>query len=1856
MVTRSQSGEEPDHTLINQPPSTSQRTLRFDDPPRSPSEYVRTAAMAERRGQTAAPLPREEVLPVAGQTEPTGVEDRRYPHAKTVRPTTTLGATTTPLRVAEHDIEQRRATSPARSCVSVRSTGSTAARVRQAQFEAEERLALLRRKELELESERIRRKLAFDIEVIQETEEATERPTDKIKRVENWIQHSATLREDREARTTRVPERGEHVPDQTYYGRPRSPTPPRAPRTRGVEQLVDALEKLTRSRPPRQVYDLPVFSGNAYEWFAFKAAMDETTRMYNFSATENMARLRNCLRGEAREAVSAMLYTVESPEGVMQTLSQIFGRPEVLIDRTIEDLRRIPRPGTAASELNTFAVKVQNTVSVLKAIDRKGYLHNPMLTRDVLDKLSPHLRSRWCDYAEVHLEDQDVPEIIVLSRFLMSEANRALKYAYTSVTATGTRAATAAAATKTSTANKPRQRSVFATAENESEQIFQCVACKSNHSLPKCPKFRNMDIEEKWDLVRKEKLCFKCIASRHRRTNCKEKVCGYQNTCRRPHHILMHGDREPTSTSANQQAPKKEEMVTTTTAKSQTEVKLKVCPVTVSGPRGQAQVYALFDEGSTVSLLDEDIAQKIGAKGPLTPLNIRGVNMQQQDLKSQLVRFDIRGTNDQVSTIRARTIRNMQLTPQTVSTKLLRLDHLKDLDHNLCYEAGRPRLLIGSDNWELIVTRELRTGKRNEPAASRTRLGWVIHGTTPRASLKEDRHSVLHVVAHARDDKRLSELVEDHFKIDALGVALKPKVRETDERAVAIFNRTARRVDGRYEVGLPWKEDNPKMPTSYDTAWRRLQNLERKLDKSEELKVEYGKQIENLLSKGYAEPCVGDEQDSPKSWYLPHFPVTNINKPGRYRLVFDAAAQSRRLCLNDFLIEGPDLLQSLQTILFRFRERKVAVTADIQEMFLQVKIRREDQPAQMFLWRGNDREHPPRKYKMTSMIFGASSSPFLAHSVRNRNAEDHAMEHPEAARAITEAHYMDDYVDSYANEEEAAEIIAQVDKVHRKCGFKLRGWNSNSKLVLSTVPEDLRAQTTTQLLSSSNQSEKTLGLQWNSVRDTLGFNTSLNRVKKEVKQLDRFPTKREALSAVMSLYDPLGLLSCYSITGKILLQRLWREKIGWDEALPREFALEFMSWLKQMNVVSELHLPRCYDPDQEAVKKQLHVFVDASETAYAAAVFWRLEKEDGTANVVLVAAKAKVAPLRTQTIPRLELQAAVIGARLAATVQAGHRWTTDEVTYWTDSRTVQQWIRNDNVRYTPYVAHRLGEIADLTRPSQWKWIPTSLNVADLATRPNYVPASPRDRWFEGPSFLQDKKSSWPRFLEEEERRETEDVLHVEDQKTDGLPDIRRFSKFERLVRATAAVLLFIDKCRKQATSMEVRHLLQAERLWLTRSQNDCFQEELALMKKGKFLPRTSRLFRLDPVLSAGLLCVNGRIGAADVPTETKRPVILDGRHPFVKLLVQKEHQAAGHANRERVVNDLRQRYWILGLRPAVRATARNCAMCILRKTKPKTPVMGDLPPARLEPYCRPFTNTGVDYFGPLVVAVGRRHEKRWGALFTCLTTRAVHLEVVSSLSTDSAIMALRRMAARRGWPAVIYSDNATCFRSADTELRAAYAEWAPALREYGLQHRVSWRFIPPGAPNQGGAWERLVRSVKVALTAALNQKIPKEETLLTLLAEAEHSINARPLTHVSVEATDPEAITPNHLLLGGPSSLPLTGPCQLADRRAWRASQALADEFWRRWVREYLPTLVPRQGAAAGIPNIQEGDLVVVVDANLPRNTWPRGVVERVYPGPDGAVRSADVRTRGGIFRRPTTKLAILPVKGSAESAPGGSC
>lgn len=419
-------------------------------------------------------------------------------------------------------------------------------------------------------------------------------------------------------------------------------------------------------------------------------------------------------------------------------------------------------------------------------------------------------------------------------------------------------------------------------------------------------------------------------------------------------------------------------------------------------------------------------------------------------------------------------------------------------------------------------------------------------------------------------------------------------------------------------------------------------------------------------------------------------------------------------------------------------------------------------------------------------------------------------------------------------------------------------------------------------------------------------------------------------------------------------------------------------------------------------------------------------------------------------------------------------------------------------------------------------------------------------------------------------------------------NFKRFSKWSRLLRTVAYVVRFYDilknklkKCQieKELTQNE---FIMAENFILRQAQSEYFADEIRALKQEKGMSKSSSLYKLSPFLDENMvLRISGRIDNANtIQYETKHPAILPKYSLLTELLILYYHSKFHHANNETSVNETRQKYYIPQLRTIFKSVLKRCQMCKIRKAAPQTPQMAKLPRARLSAYTAPFTFTGLDYFGPISVVVNRHTEKRYGALFTCLTIRAIHIEIVHSLNTSSCIMAIRNFTARRETPREFFSDNGTNFVGADRELKQSLKEVdSNELVRNFTTSTTKWNFNPPAAPHMGGAWERMVRTVKSVLYRISEGKCPNDEVLRSMMSEIENIINSRPLTYIPIDSENEEALTPNHFLVGSSNGLK---PLALYDdtgvvlRQNYLSSQLFAEKFWKRWVAEFLPTLTCR--------------------------------------------------------------------------------
>ena len=1036
-----------------------------------------------------------------------------------------------------------------------------------------------------------------------------------------------------------------------------------------------------------------------------------------------------------------------------------------------------------------------------------------------------------------------------------------------------------------------------------------------------------------------------------------------------------------------------------------------------------------------MTMIDPSLIEQLEIKGEASQLFISTVNQREKREQGVKVSFKIASVNDQdpreIAVCGAWAVKDLTipLKHTSVRKRIGQWPHLRQVPFP---EVARNKVsvLIGTNVQEAFIPLEVKRGEPNEPFAIRSCLGWSILGGSFSCS---DKHqfNLNHVSC---EEISLSRQLEDFWRVESYGTekqSLKSMSVE-DHKAMKIIADTISKVDGHYQIGLLWKQEVPSLPFNRAAAEARLQHLKRRFSRDPGLEAKYRAVIDDYVIKGYARTLTPEEaaRKSNITWYLPHHPVFNVNKPHKCRVVFDAAAKFNGTSLNDQLYQGPDLANSLTGVLIRFRQDKVAFIADLEAMFHQVKVLPKDADALRFLWWGGSLNNPPDEYQMLVHIFGATSSPCCANrSVRQTADDNEDRFSPEVINIVRRNFYVDDVLKSVPNEESAIRLAEQLIQLMREGGFHLTKFASNSRKLLSILPEEERANPALNLDLDQLPIGRALGLHWDADSDTLLF---------KVVPTNKPPTKRGILSMVSSLFDPLGFVSPFILPVKVLLQELWRMGIQWDERVPEPLLTQWHRWVESLPFVAKIKIPRCFrNPFHASITNiQLHYFSDACNHGYAAVSYLRLVDDQGNVHCAFVIGKTRNTPLKQWSVPRLELQAAVVSTRLHVLIHNELDLPVHSVTFWSDSLTVLQYITNEKRRFKPFIANRVTEIHDVSAPEQWRHVPTSLNPADEGSRGMEIHSfKPNCRWLSGPKFLLQSEEHCPvRKIgkipdDDKEIRLESHVALISDGSSLDL-FLRRCSSWSRLQTLMAWLLRFIDYIKDKNAPLKLRGISIEETRNSTQKivqlvQRQYFPEEIESLSSGREVKGHSRLVNLSPVLVEGILRVGGRIRHAPIPLDAIHPMLLPKDHPISSIIVRHYHESLGHAGREHVLSAIRQRFWILKARSLVRQILRKCLNCRKRNEAPMQQLMADLPKERLIPYEPPFTYTGVDFFGPFHVKRGRGSDKVYRCIFTCFTSRAVHIEDVSSLETDAFIQALRRFISNRGCPKEIWSDNGT---------------------------------------------------------------------------------------------------------------------------------------------------------------------------------------------------------------------------------------
>ncbi|XP_050339915.1 uncharacterized protein LOC126766119 [Bactrocera neohumeralis] len=693
-------------------------------------------------------------------------------------------------------------------------------------------------------------------------------------------------------------------------------------------------------------------------------------------------------------------------------------------------------------------------------------------------------------------------------------------------------------------------------------------------------------------------------------------------------------------------------------------------------------------------------------------------------------------------------------------------------------------------------------------------------------------------------------------------------------------------------------------------------------------------------------------------------------------------------------------------------------------------------------------------------------------------------------------------------------------------------------------------------------------------------------------------TKRTILSIASSLFDPAPVI----VTAKILLQELWLLKIEWDESVPQNIASAWQTFVNNLSNLPSVRISwYCLSANMKSL--QIHGYCDSSIRAYGCGIYTRIVDNVGNVSVRLFTAKSRVAPTKRQSLPKLELCGAQLLARLFAKIKSTFSNYTFDTFLWTDSQIVLHWLQMHSSTLSTFVGNRVSDIQDLTVDACWRHVPTKINPADMVSRGSTPLELTTSVWFNGPEFLYEDERKWPNGKSNDVDMEIvnaemrKSVFNIIVNNNYLLEAHDRYSTHTREVRVVSWMLRFYTRLKKDNTKMVDGPLTPDELhrallciVWNVQQQH--YAADIRLLQRNKL---TNGILRnLNPFLETTqefeLLKVGGRLQLANLPESQKHPILLPSKCGFVMRYVRYLHIKNYHAGPKALVALIRLQFWIVNARDLTRRIVRLCIHCVRYKPKLLQHMMGNLPVERLTP-TRPFSRCGVDFCGPVNIYLrvrGKIPYKAYIAIFVCFATKAVHIEVVSDLSTDAFLASLKRMIGRRGLPPDIYSDDATNFVGAYSKLSELKAflfkkETKDVITNYCANQFINFHFIPPRAPHFGGIWEAAVKSATgITQTNDLNRSVMNTkltyEELTTALVEIEAVLNSWPLSPLSSDPSDYEALTPGHFLTGSAlKSLPERAVADNVNQvNRWNQITAVKQIFWKRWSHDYISDLQAR--------------------------------------------------------------------------------
>lgn len=1594
--------------------------------------------------------------------------------------------------------------------------------------------------------------------------------------------------------------------------------------------------------------DIPIFNGNYQQWISFKDLFNESIHNNNsISPAQKMQFLKMKLRGEAEKLIQHLRVSSDNYQTCWDILNQRYNNKKLIFNSHMNVLMSLPvMHQQTASSIKKLHDTTNECLNALKNLGIDISTWDPIVIYLVSQKMDAET---YTDYIDSLPEPRDLPHLqdflaYLEGKFIALETVRRKTETNKNTQPFHNPQKHSNQSFNTSTQRKNPRDSGFNNANRHDEYkpfinhsaikpYQKCLICDENHALFICNKFRELNNQEKRKLIAQNNICKNCLINHNGKECTSQKTCRH---CHEKHNSLLHNAYVITNPVTNQthtNQHKQPKCVSHVSKDNEpmTDILLATAQVNVLGADGTYKTMrALIDQGSQTSIISENAAQQLGIHRRRCKGSIFGIGAKESNCKGVMTITIASKHNEFTTNIDVLIMKNLiKRLPNQSFTKpswqFLKNIQLADPEFN----QSRPvDLLLGAEVYSEIILHGIIKEDQSQPIAQQTQLGWILCGNV--------KSYYCNVILNNCDD------IKKFWEIEDLTDQPDNQSREDLYCIQQYQSETKRQPDGRYVVRLPMKpEVKELLGESKSKAIAQFHQLERKFRKNNQIAADYKQFMNEYFNLGHMKIS---RCEQPTEYFLPHHCVIRSESTtSAIRVVFNGSAKtSTGYSMNDLMYSGPNLQLDLLSVIIKWRQYKVGYVADAEKMFRQIYVNEDDQQYQKIIWRDSPSK-PLSQYQLTTVTYGTKAAPFLALMTMKQLAKDEAHKYPEAAKVLENNLYMDDVLHGQHNLDSAKKIKGQLIELFKAGGFNLRKWKSNETALLETIPNENENS----FQFRQEESTKTLGLKWTPSTDQFSF---------ELKMLtfvhDERITKRELLSEISKVFDPLGWLSPVTTKLKLLFQSIWQLKLNWNDSLPENIHNDWIQNKIDLQQLNDIRIPRWLQSNEND-NIELHGFCDASTKAYACVIYCKTHN-----SVVLVAAKSRLVPLtKNVTLPRLELCAAQLMTKLMNKVQSCLTEHHIKTFGWSDSTAVLGWINGNPNRWKPFVANRVDQIVKCIPPERWSYVKSDENPADCASRGiTATQLLKHPIWWSGPNWLltlkPNPRTKIPKYYTQEETKKLYQTnVITKPYENDVIGNlITRNSTFLRTCRVLAWILRAFSNNNNKPTYLTIGELNRATNQLVMHVQRTEFYDEIISLKNQAKLNSKSRLLPLHPYIdSEDVLRVGGRIKHANLSEDMKHPMILPHNNQVTDMLIDHAHKMTFHGGPRLTLAWLRRKFWIIGGNNAVKKRLRHCVICRRAKFENQNQLMADLPAARIN-QTRPFFHTGVDFTGYVEVKCnkgrGIKCSKGYIAVFVCLTTKAVHLELVSDLTSSTFIAALRRMSARRGAPRHIYSDNGTNFVGANNTIQKEYFNLTQTIdqiaHQYLAEMQIQWHFNAPSWPSAGGLWEAAVKSLKYHLRRVLgNQKLTYEE-FSTLLTQLEGCLNSRPLCAISEDPDDLNFLTPSHFLSSGPVLTIIES--EKDERTRWQLVQKINQDIWKRWQSEYLTQLNTRSKWHHSHKNVKVNDIVIIQDVHVSPGRWALGRILETHPGDDGRVRVVTLKTKGGILKRPITKLSILPI------------